>query len=191
MASVFCPSCGYNLFGIPQVRCPECGFRYDYAGIAALAKEESLRSYWAKLVITRSAFTLAFAVPALTRLMHGSLLASYLTVLTLLVGAVVLRQRLLAATPYRFWETLPLAWLCAVALAALAGQLLLLPQVGALIATAILADGWLLFLGRLSRPSYCTLSLPDQLQRRLAILTRWAEASLATTTLATLAAWFC
>ena len=189
MASVFCPNCGYNLFGIPQIRCPECGFRYDHAGIAALAEDEILRSYWAKLVITRTAFALAFAVPALTKLMHLSPLSNYLAVLTILLGAVILRQRLVAATPYKFWEALPLACFCVVARASLACGLVLLPQVGPLIATVILADGWFYFLRRLSRQSYRTLSLPDQLQRHLAILTTWAGAGLTTASLATLAAW--
>lgn len=192
MNSVFCPNCSYNLFGIPQVRCPECGFHYDYAGIAALAIDESLcRRYCVKLVITRAAFALAFAAPGLTGLLHLPLLPSYLAVLTILLGVLVLRQHVFATTPCTFWETLPLACLCFVALGSLASILLMLPQVGSLIATAILADGWFCFFNRLARRSYRTLSLPDQPQRRLAILTTWTGVGLMTASLATLAAWCC
>ena len=47
--TVYCPQCGYNLFGLPEHdrnlldmpahRCPECGFHYDWPAIRALAKE--------------------------------------------------------------------------------------------------------------------------------------------------------
>ena len=36
---VFCPQCGYNLFGIPERRCPECGFGFDREAVQSLAQE--------------------------------------------------------------------------------------------------------------------------------------------------------
>jgi hypothetical protein len=33
----FCPHCGYNVRGIPEIRCPECGFGFDLAAIHSLA----------------------------------------------------------------------------------------------------------------------------------------------------------
>jgi hypothetical protein len=37
---VSCPQCGYTLCGIPERRCPECGFGYDHAGIRNLVLSE-------------------------------------------------------------------------------------------------------------------------------------------------------
>lgn len=149
-----------------------------------------MRCHWAKLVITRAAFALALAAPALSALAPCSPLACYVTVFSLLVGAVVLRQYLIGATPYGFWESLPVAWICALALAFLAGILLLLTPVGTLVATIILTDGWRLLLGRLVVQSYSMLSLPGQLQHHVTILTRWAGAGLTLATIATATAWY-
>jgi ribosomal protein L37E len=41
-AHVICPQCGYDLFGIPEERCPECGFGYDYAAIRAVSYKHCL-----------------------------------------------------------------------------------------------------------------------------------------------------
>ncbi|MCP4589601.1 MAG: hypothetical protein GY842_02545, partial [bacterium] len=35
--AVFCPECGYNLYGIPEHRCPECGFGFDQSAVRELA----------------------------------------------------------------------------------------------------------------------------------------------------------
>ena len=36
---VFCPRCAYNLHGIPEHRCPECGFGFDRPAVRDLADE--------------------------------------------------------------------------------------------------------------------------------------------------------
>ncbi len=42
---LLCPSCGYNLAGLHEARCPECGARYAlYQLLASLIKEDSLAS---------------------------------------------------------------------------------------------------------------------------------------------------
>lgn len=50
-----CPKCGYDLHGIPAVRCPECGFRYD----AAVLRSISASADWVRLIVARSAIVRA------------------------------------------------------------------------------------------------------------------------------------
>lgn len=38
---IYCPDCGYDLRGIPEGACPECGFRYDRQAV------RSLNRHWA------------------------------------------------------------------------------------------------------------------------------------------------
>lgn len=44
-----CPQCGYDLHGIPEVRCPECGFRYDWAALRSLGASTA----WMRLAVAR------------------------------------------------------------------------------------------------------------------------------------------
>ena len=57
-AGVCCPECGYDLRGIPERRCPECGFGYDHAGIRSLARQ---RNYERDLAHRRTIASAAFA----------------------------------------------------------------------------------------------------------------------------------
>jgi hypothetical protein len=60
-----CPKCGYDLYGIPEVRCPECGFRYDYEALRSLAASaEWARLASARTLIVRAAAATALAAPA-------------------------------------------------------------------------------------------------------------------------------
>lgn len=64
---IFCPQCGYDLFGIPEDRCPECGFGYQRAAIRNLADDYAARM----LVVSRRVVTAALWawVPALGRVL--------------------------------------------------------------------------------------------------------------------------
>jgi len=60
-----CPNCGYDLFGIPEDRCPECGFRYTFAPLTAFASDcERVRCSAAGDII-KSTVAAALAVPLL------------------------------------------------------------------------------------------------------------------------------
>ena len=59
-----CPKCSYDLHGLPDVRCPECGFRYDAEAIRTLAASE----YWvrlnsARLIILCATCAVTLAIP--------------------------------------------------------------------------------------------------------------------------------
>lgn len=56
-----CPQCGYDLHGLPEVRCPECGFRYDAEAIRTLASAE----YWIRLNCSRTIMLYATCATAL------------------------------------------------------------------------------------------------------------------------------
>jgi len=63
-----CPKCGYDLYGIPEVRCPECDFRYDAAALrSTAASAEWLRLITARTVIVRSAVASALVMPFVVR----------------------------------------------------------------------------------------------------------------------------
>lgn len=47
---IACPKCGYDQYGLPPVRCPECGFRYDAPALRQLAHGID----WLRLAIARS-----------------------------------------------------------------------------------------------------------------------------------------
>ncbi len=39
--AIFCPACGYNLRGLQQTRCPECGARYTLDELFSILRERS------------------------------------------------------------------------------------------------------------------------------------------------------
>lgn len=56
-ADVFCPLCDYNLRGLTEPRCPECGFRFDWPHVLDPTRrlhpyifehhpERNFRSFW-------------------------------------------------------------------------------------------------------------------------------------------------
>lgn len=59
-----CPKCGYDLHGIPEARCPECGFGYDAAALRSVATyAEWVRLGVAQRLIVRATIAAAFALP--------------------------------------------------------------------------------------------------------------------------------
>ncbi|MBI4717095.1 MAG: hypothetical protein HY763_04765 [Planctomycetes bacterium] len=61
-----CPRCGYDLYGIPALRCPECGFYYDAEALRSLTWGTVWTHYFAARQVTlRAVLAAAFAVPSL------------------------------------------------------------------------------------------------------------------------------
>jgi hypothetical protein len=61
-----CPQCGYDLHGIVEVRCPECGFRYDAAALRSTAASAAwIRVISAKSVTVCAAIAFALAGPVI------------------------------------------------------------------------------------------------------------------------------
>jgi len=59
-----CPQCGYDLHGIPDVRCPECGFHYDAKALVWVATfDEAARLAAARTLIARATVVAALTVP--------------------------------------------------------------------------------------------------------------------------------
>ena len=92
---LFCPKCGYNLHGIPEVRCPECGFRYDHEALKSVADSADwVRLAAARAVIVRAAIAAALIIPiAAEKLGAGGFIllvvaaAAYLTAFTFAIIA--------------------------------------------------------------------------------------------------------
>lgn len=76
-----CPKCGYDLYGIPEVRCPECDFRYDAGALRSMAASaEWIRLVAARTLILRASAAAALAVPAVLDRFAISDLASFVVV---------------------------------------------------------------------------------------------------------------
>jgi ribosomal protein L37E len=83
-----CPRCGYDLHGIPEVRCPECGFRYDAAALRSMAASaEWTRLAAARDVIMRATIAGALAVPAACDALGLAAWAQFLVILVAYVAA--------------------------------------------------------------------------------------------------------
>lgn len=73
-----CPKCGYDLHGIPEVRCPECGFRYDAAALRSMAASaEWIRLVAARMLIVRATLAAALTAPAVLNRLGISGLSSF------------------------------------------------------------------------------------------------------------------
>ena len=86
-----CPQCGYDLHGIPEIRCPECGFRFDKAALRDLAEAaEYYRIAAARNVVIRTALALVLGMPFLCAVagLRGSVLLVLLGIAYLAAFAV-------------------------------------------------------------------------------------------------------
>lgn len=83
-----CPKCGYDLHGIPEHRCPECGFGYDAAAVRSMAKAfERARVAVAQVVINKVAIALALTTPAFSDRIGIGGLAKFVLMASAYVGA--------------------------------------------------------------------------------------------------------
>ncbi|MHC4995902.1 MAG: hypothetical protein ACYTGQ_12710 [Planctomycetota bacterium] len=51
MPTLYCPQCGYNLTGLPEQRCPECGCIFNRAELTAIGGIEHPSLAWPLLIL--------------------------------------------------------------------------------------------------------------------------------------------
>lgn len=137
-----CPRCGYDLHGIPEIRCPECGFRYDAAAIRSMtASSDWARLAVARVVIVRSAIAAGLMLPAVC----GRLgITGWTQFSVVSVGYVVTFSTWLVLTEsYRGLISVPSLMTLFVALAVGFGIVLgSFPFLALVIGVAVLAIAW-------------------------------------------------
>lgn len=186
----FCPSCGYNLYGIPEVRCPECGFRYDLRAVRSLG-------YGAHHQLTDTAcFVTAWSIfavgvvsaPLSLALRGGPGVALFTSLAVLLAGLVV--RRVLYSSSRDEWLDDPMAFtLGAMACFLAATVAVQLPMFARIVATGIGAAVWWVQTGADRRYEFADQSIPESRRRECIRLHRLSWAMLCVATLFILAAW--
>ena len=85
-----CPNCGYDLYGIPEVRCPECGFRYDIPALRSMAASaEWTRLVAGRTLTVRAVWAAVLVVPAVLDGLGINGIAAFLVVAVSCVIAFV------------------------------------------------------------------------------------------------------
>ncbi|MCC7292554.1 MAG: hypothetical protein IT449_10890 [Phycisphaerales bacterium] len=88
-----CPQCGYDLRGIPEERCPECGFGFDVPALRDLAHRAALMVMGAyEAVFWRGAWLIGFSIAPVLPIPFG-FYSSAAGAAVLVVVAVWLLQR--------------------------------------------------------------------------------------------------
>ena len=81
---LYCLQCGYNLRGLPEERCPECGTRFEHGGVRASSLSDAVDSYQtSRRVVTFSVVASVFAIFHLAEETAGVLIVTVAAVSTL------------------------------------------------------------------------------------------------------------
>jgi hypothetical protein len=182
--TVYCPQCGYNLFGLPEHdrnlldlpahRCPECGFHYDWPAIRALAKEYADAS----LALYRSALRSAIIATGVS--LMASLPSPWFSVVFAVVGVIVGVVIVIAAAAGAWRLPLDLLWIPIYCIA------IVYPIVLAIIP---LGFGLACLVRRPSDLLYLHLSLPPAVQAQLNQAKLLALLSVAVATVVVVGCW--
>lgn len=101
-----CPKCEYDLFGIPEVRCPECGFRYDRSALISMAvSAEWTRWAAAREIIVKATIAGAVVIPIVCNRLGIGALGLWLISSVACVAAFI--TWLILTDAYRGWGTIP------------------------------------------------------------------------------------
>lgn len=185
----FCPSCGYNLYGIPEVRCPECGFRYDLRAVRSLGYGAHHQlTDTACFVTAWSIFAVGVVSAPLSLAFRGGGGVALVTSLAVLLAGLVVR-RVLYSTSRDEWLDEPMA----LALGAMgcyfaATVAVQLPLFARIIATAIGAAMWWVHTAE-NQFEFADQSVPEGYRREFVRYYRLSWAALGVATLFILAAW--
>lgn len=149
----FCPMCGYDLHGIPEHRCPECGYGYDRTAIVILSQQHATNAVRVlyRLLPTAVAGGACVLTAMLGHLPLSGTLRAALAV-CLLVGAAWYWIRCDLAPPRIFDRTLWILLLLACGLCLVVPLFTTFPPSALCAATGICTYGWLQYL---SYPEVC------------------------------------
>ncbi len=161
---LYCPQCGYNLRGIPEDRCPECGFGYDRGAVRSESISEAFNRYAAsRNAIGYAIFAVACSLAHLTSQSRwiqttGAALAFGVVVCAVLIPFTKTAgfRDWLPELSFFYWLLIPMAlFLWGRSDLALAGA-----GVGVVL-------GWITFLGHLSAKSLTAANLSEDLRLHL------------------------
>jgi len=134
-AGLHCPRCGYDLRGIPEDRCPECGFRYEHAAIRMIVAdgEEYRLAAYRRVVRLTGAVLGCLSLVACEKLMPGDRgcpLSSVLLVICLIQFSIPCLLALIAWAIFwveiAWWKLAPILLLpAAIAVATTLAEVLL------------------------------------------------------------------
>jgi predicted Zn-ribbon and HTH transcriptional regulator len=104
MPTLFCPKCGYNLTGLPENRCPECGTTFDPAKVEASQRRRckpiSLGRVLLRLLLPPAAFLVVLVSASigpgrnLDKFIAVALVSAIVFVLVAFVNAMIIARRL-------------------------------------------------------------------------------------------------
>ena len=171
---VYCPACGYDLHGIPERRCPECGFGFDKAAALSVSIAEAQHAFAAaRAVIAIAAMSVICAGAAVSG--EGMLI----TVPVLVAIAVWILGRFAEPRPPRAFDLLPPAlglWVVFVVVTLLLFRFL--PVASRLCAVIFAVCAWGVCLLRRVGYAYAELNLGADVRRELRLHSRTALALL-------------
>ncbi len=161
---LYCTQCGYNLRGIPENRCPECGFGYDRGAIRGPSISEACNRYTAsKRALGLAVFATMCALAHLAPRSRWSLAFGLALALALLFAALLPRFTGWANARDWFPESSFFYWLL-VPMALFLWQRTELATIGAGVGITV---GWLACILDLSAGSPASGNLSEQLRRHL------------------------
>ena len=141
----------YELFAIPEHRCPECGVNFDRTGIVRHSIHDRARACDTMRHIVRgTASSIACTVVACTPpMVYGSLLSTLVVAIALIAAAwIKLRCCDHRSPSVVAWTVYPAVAMLVTP--ALIVSMVLVPPIAGVFAAAFLLHSWLLFLIRVS-----------------------------------------